>query len=64
MLTNGFDQGGTVQIISDPFLPGLFLANNIAGLQCKLNQNVLQLRHARRIYKVLDDIRLNSLLLD
>ena len=64
MLTDGLDQGGTVQIIGDPLLPGLFRANDIAGLQCKLSQNVLQLRHARRIYKVLDDIRLNSLLLD
>ena len=64
MLTDGLDQGGTVQIIGDPLLPGLFPANDIAGLQRKLSQNVLQLRHARRIFKVLDDIRLNSLLLD
>ena len=64
MLTDGLDQGGTVQIIGDPLLSGLFPANDIAGLQHKLSQNVLQRRHAGRIYKVLDDIRLNSLLLD
>ena len=64
MLTDGLDQAGIVQIIGDPLLPGLFPAKDISGLQCKLSQNVLQLRRARRIYKVLNDIRLNSPLLD